>query len=90
MGMNDILLVRLQNPGRVVTLIHKEDWDHFSGSVRLVRLVELLGVVVLIVFRSLQDPFPDDDVVWGTISPRSSWENSLIAMIGSVQASPTP
>ena len=23
-----------QNPGRVVTLIHKEDWDHFSGAVR--------------------------------------------------------
>ena len=23
-----------QNPGRVVTLIHKEDWDKFSGSVR--------------------------------------------------------
>ncbi|KAI0772012.1 ChaC-like protein [Trametes elegans] len=21
-----------ENPGRVVTLIHKEDWDHFSGS----------------------------------------------------------
>lgn len=22
-----------QNPGRVVTLVHKEDWDAFSGSV---------------------------------------------------------
>lgn len=21
-----------ENPGRVVTLVHKEDWDHFSGS----------------------------------------------------------
>ncbi|TFY80548.1 hypothetical protein EWM64_g3467 [Hericium alpestre] len=21
-----------QNPGRVVTLVHHEDWDHFSGS----------------------------------------------------------
>ena len=24
-----------QNPGRVVTLVHKEDWDKFSGSVIL-------------------------------------------------------
>lgn len=25
-----------QNPGRVVTLVHKEDWDAFSGSVSTV------------------------------------------------------
>lgn len=24
-----------QNPGRVVTLVHKEDWDLYSGSVFL-------------------------------------------------------
>nr|VWO95205.1 MTP1 [Ganoderma boninense] len=28
----DPRLVPLQNPGRVVTLIHTEDWDNFSGS----------------------------------------------------------
>lgn len=39
-----------ENPGRVVTLVHKDDWDKFSG----------------------QDPFPDEDTVWGiayTIDP---------------------
>ncbi|KAF5346047.1 hypothetical protein D9756_010840 [Leucocoprinus leucothites] len=25
-------LICVQNPGRVVTLVHKEDWDRFSGS----------------------------------------------------------
>lgn len=25
-----------KNPGRVVTLVHKEDWDKFSASVRIV------------------------------------------------------
>ncbi|TDL22315.1 ChaC-like protein [Rickenella mellea] len=42
-------------PGRVVTLIHKEDWDAFSG----------------------EDPFPEDDTVWGiayTIDPVYSAE----------------
>lgn len=28
-----VLVVGSQNPGRVVTLIHKEDWDRFSRSV---------------------------------------------------------
>ncbi|KAG8986396.1 hypothetical protein FRB94_003447 [Tulasnella sp. JGI-2019a] len=40
-----------ENPGRVVTLIHSDDWQKFS---------------------SLNDPFPEDDIVWGvayTIDP---------------------
>ncbi|KIJ45049.1 hypothetical protein M422DRAFT_29905 [Sphaerobolus stellatus SS14] len=39
-----------ENPGRVVTLVHIEDWDDFAG----------------------EDPFPEDDIVWGiayTIDP---------------------
>lgn len=29
-----------KNPGRVVTLVHKEDWDGFSASVRVVSTFE--------------------------------------------------
>ncbi|CAA7266426.1 unnamed protein product [Cyclocybe aegerita] len=46
-----------ENPGRVVTLVHKEDWDKFSASVS---------------YALPSDAFPDDDVVWGvayTIDP---------------------
>lgn len=56
-----------QNPGRVVTLVHKEDWDAFSGSVSTSRIDTCEWPLTLRTMTPLrsQDPFPDDDVVWG-------------------------
>ena len=72
-------VVIVQNPGRVVTLIHQEDWAAFSGAVsclsaqgrtpscplplpatlpkRFARRCDLYQV----------DPFPHEDIVWGTL-----------------------
>lgn len=55
--------VILQKPGRVVTLIHKEDWVKFSGSVSW----HLISVCHFFADVS-QDAFPDEDVVWGTFN----------------------
>ena len=50
----------IQNPGLVVTLVHKEDWDNFSASVCVSS-----SPAAAISQTHHQDAFPDDDVVWG-------------------------
>lgn len=65
-----------QNPGRVVTLVHKEDWDAFSESVSMVpsRCMHLDETLTCV--HGIQDPFPDDDVVWGTLRCCVRWTRS--------------
>jgi len=47
----------------VVTLIHKEDWDKFSGAVSTV--CEFVDESHRFEPLVPQDAFPDEDVVWG-------------------------
>ncbi|OBZ70490.1 Glutathione-specific gamma-glutamylcyclotransferase [Grifola frondosa] len=54
-----------ENPGRVVTLIHKEDWEAFSGSVNIKQTLCSVEPAKLIY---MQDPFPHDDVVWASVA----------------------
>jgi hypothetical protein len=54
-----------QNPGIVVTLVHHEDWAGFSGAVRFFSLFAKKPQLLLIVILC-QDPFPHEDIVWGT------------------------
>ncbi len=50
----------VQKPGRVVTLVHKEDWDKFSGAVSNPEIGERNPT-----HTEIQDAFPGDDIVWG-------------------------
>ena len=52
-----------QNPGIVVTLIHKKDWDKFSAAVSTA--YELVLGCFKLMSASSKDAFPDEDVVWG-------------------------
>jgi hypothetical protein len=66
----------VQNPGRVTTLVHQEDWAKFSGAVSLFSLcfcpraqsrTPLLNDVARAGVICNQDPFPQEDIVWGTL-----------------------
>lgn len=66
----------MENPGRVVTLVHKEDWDKFSAAVRPIRFIYTRALAK----ESSKDAFPDEDVVWGAFmsSARASWPSHVL------------
>ena len=49
----------------MVTLIHKKDWDKFSGAVSTV--YEFVDEFHRFEPSIFQDAFPDEDVVWGRL-----------------------
>ena len=72
-------VVIVQNPGRVVTLIHQEDWAAFSGAVSCLSAQGRTPSCPLPLAATLPkrfsrrcdlyqvDPFPHEDIVWGTL-----------------------
>ena len=55
------LMGSVQSPGRVVTLIHQEDWHEFSPSVSLAHSStagQNFGVTRISIFLGLQGPVP--------------------------------
>ncbi|KAH9172888.1 ChaC-like protein [Lactarius sanguifluus] len=61
------------SPGRVVTLVHQEDWAAFSSAVSRSPSPTLLPIGP----ARFQDSFPHEDVVWGvafTIDPAHAAE----------------
>jgi len=47
-----------------VTLVHKEDWDQFSGAV----CNPFIWTILAYSWIELQDVFPHEDVVWGVLT----------------------
>ena len=76
-------VVIVQNPGRVVTLIHQEDWAAFSGAVSCLSAQGRTPPCPLPLPTTLPkrfargcdlyqvDPFPHEDIVWGTLRAKA-------------------
>jgi hypothetical protein len=90
-----------QNPGRVVTLVHQEDWAGFSGAVSSLSLFCTPPEVAALINKMndfprrgcnfCQDSFPHEDIVWGTyVCARSLFTFSLSSTEAEARLDPLP